>query len=694
MRKLVLVLTLLLIGYCSVAQNLIRGPYLMAGTPSSMVVRWRTSEATTSVVRYGSAPDALTQTVSENNLKTEHEIKLTGLSPKKKYYYSIGSSDKVLQGDGNNYFETMPQAKEKGKYRFGVFGDCGTNSAIQGSTRDRLNAYVGSNYLNAWLLLGDNAYNQGTETEYQSNFFNHYKDTFMKKTPLYPTPGNHDYHNDNFDRQNDHNVPYYKIFSMPTQAEAGGVASGTKAYYSYDYGNVHFLALDSYGREDYSTRLYDTLGKQVQWIKADLEANQNKDWIVAYWHHPPYSQGSRNSETDPEMTAIRQNFIRILERYGVDLIICGHSHIYERSRLMGGFYQPHGAFNPAIYNYSSSSAKYDGSENSCPYIKTSDSKKGTVYVVSGSSGHLGGRAPEYPHKAMYYSNNEKGGAMLLEVEGNRLDAKWIGEDGEIRDKFTMEKDVNKNRTVTIDQGSSTELVPSFVGNYIWNNGSTNRTITVTPAVTTDYSVKDEFNCITDNFRVEVNSPLPVKLISFSGDADAANHVTLRWVTENELSVSRYTLERSLNAKDFSGINSRQPTVGGGPRSTYEYKDATSANIEDQDSIYYRLKIVDLDEKFTLSPIRSVKIKRIGEKVEVEVAPNPASAGNIQLRLVGNIKAEAIIQLTDQSGKVHINKPFLLTDQFTSFLPSTMPGGIYILKVVVNGRSFVKKIVVL
>lgn len=694
MGKLLPVVILLIINTCTVAQNLIRGPYLMVGTPSSMVVRWRTDTPTTSVVRFGTASNALNQSVSENTLKTEHEIKLVGLSPKTKYYYSVGSSSSVLQGDGNNYFETMPPAKEKGKYRFGVFGDCGTNSAIQGSTRDQLNAYVGSNYLNAWLLLGDNAYNQGTETEYQSNFFNHYKDTFMKKTPLYPTPGNHDYHNDNFDRQNDHDVPYYKIFSMPTQAEAGGVASGTKSYYSYDYGNVHFLALDSYGREDYSTRLYDTLGKQVQWIKADLEANQNKDWIVAYWHHPPYSQGSRNGEIDPEMTAIRQNFIRILERYGVDLIICGHSHIYERTRLMGGFYEQHAAFNPTVHNYSSSSGKYDGSDNSCPYIKSPDTKKGTVYVVSGSAGHLGGRAAEYPHKAMYYSNNEKGGAMLLEVEGNRLDAKWIGEDGEIRDKFTMEKDVNKSRTVTINQGSSTELVPSFVGNYIWNNGSTNRTITVTPAITTDYSVRDEFNCITDNFRVEVNAPLPVKLISFTGQADGENHVTLRWVTENEESLAHFLLERALNAKDFEPVKQISPAAGGGSRNTYEYEDVTSTTIENQDSVYYRLKIVEKDGKSALSPIRSVKIKRIGEEVDVEVAPNPATANDIQLRLVGKLKAEATLQLTDQSGKVHINKPFQLTDQFNSFLPPTMPGGIYILKVVVSGRSFVKKIVVL
>jgi hypothetical protein len=80
---------------------------------------------------------------------------------------------------------------------------------------------------------------------------------------------------------------------------------------------------------------------------------------------------------------MRQNFIRILERYGVDLIICGHSHDYERSYLLKNYFGTEATFNVATHAVSSSSAKYDGSTNSCPYL-TAPGKvnHGTVYVVA------------------------------------------------------------------------------------------------------------------------------------------------------------------------------------------------------------------------------------------------------------------------------------------------------------------------
>jgi acid phosphatase type 7 len=692
MKRLFTILITLL-SVAAHAQTVIRGPYLMVGTPNSMVVRWRTDIPTTSKVQYGSAAGALNQNVTDNASVTEHIIKITGLSPKTRYFYSIGSTATVYQGDANNYFETFPVAGQAGKYRFGVYGDCGTNSGIQASTRDRMVEYLGNNYLNSWLLLGDNAYSFGYETEYQSNFFNHYKDTFMKKSPLFPTPGNHDYNNDNFDRQNDHKVPYYDVFSMPTNAEAGGLASGTQSYYSYDYGNVHFLSLDSYGREDQATRLYDTLGRQVQWIKADLAANQNKGWVVAYWHHPPFSQGSRNSEVDPEMTAIRQNFIRILERYGVDLIICGHSHIYERTRLMGGFYDLQGAFNPNVHNYSSSSGKYDGSENSCPYIKNPENKRGTVYIVAGSAGHLGGKSPDYPHKAMYYSNYEKGGAMLLEVEGNRLDAKWIGEDGEIRDKFTMEKDVNKTKTESIEYNTSVTLTSSYIGKYNWSTGETSNSITVKPTKSTEYSVRDEFNCVSDVFKINVSTPLPVKLISFSGTSDPTNVVTLKWSSAYEVNSSQFLIERSVNGKDFQQVGSVPASKNSDQIKEYTWLDQTSVNIVNHDSVYYRIKMVDLNGGSTYTRVVAIKITRIDKVTDIEILPNPSQASAVQMRLAGKEKADISYTVTNQSGKIIAKRQISITNKPIPFLPENTPPGLYILKVMMDGTPFTKKVVV-
>ncbi|WAC14540.1 purple acid phosphatase family protein [Dyadobacter pollutisoli] len=697
--KIFLLSLFLLLNFNGLAQTLIRGPYLQSATSTTMVIRWRTDQPTNSRVKYGLSLDAINEVIDNNASETEHEIKLTGLKPKTKYFYSIGSSTTVYQGDPENYFETAPVPGATGKYRFGVLGDCGTNSAIQGTVRDKVAAYLGSNYMNAWLLLGDNAYPFGRDAEYQSGFFNHYKEGFLKRNPLFPSPGNHDYDNDNFDRQNDHNVAYYKIFTMPTMGEAGGVPSETEAFYSWDYGNVHFLSLDSYGREDNSTRLYDTLGRQVEWIKKDLAANKNKDWVVAYWHHPPYTKGSHNSDTDPESMKVRENFIRILERYGVDLILCGHSHDYERSRLIQGHYGKSDTFNPAVHNVSSSSGKYDGSAESCPYIKKSATNNGTVYVVAGSAGQLGHTTDGFPHKAMYHSDAERGGGLILEVEGNRLDAKWIGVDGIIHDQFTIEKDVNKESSFEIVAGKSVELKASFIGKYVWNTGATTSAITVSPKDDTDFTVKDSENCVNDVFHVKVTHPQPIKLIAFSTAADADNLVTIKWISEFENEFSHFIIQRSTNAVDYQEIGQ----VKGGPNSTqvknYEYIDQESPDLDVKADYYYRLKMVALDGRIEYSAIRAIKLREIilGNdptilQSDIQIVPNPSSASQMQIKTADKVSLRAELTLIDISGRTHSTQKLTIEETPKPFLPGKMASGVYFLKVVVNGGVVVKKLV--
>src|SRR5690606_33903204 len=140
-----------------------------------------------------------------------------------------------------------------------------------------------------------------------------------------------------------------------------------------------------------------------------------------------------NSDTEKDLVAIRENFIKSLEEMGVDLIICGHSHVYERSKLIKGHYGMEESYDSQKHEVSSSTGLYDESKNSPPYLKKSNANQGTVCVVSGSSGALGGRKAGYPHNAMHYSENKVGGAVMLEIEGDRLDLKWICSDGEIRD---------------------------------------------------------------------------------------------------------------------------------------------------------------------------------------------------------------------------------------------------------------------
>ncbi|GAB2779753.1 hypothetical protein GCM10027275_24130 [Rhabdobacter roseus] len=423
--------------------ELIRGPYLQMATSTSMTVRWRTNVYDRSRVRYGLSSDELKWQTDDSTLVSEHIVKLTGLQPYTKYYYTVGNlADTTLQGDETNFFYTLPEKDSEQLIRIAGFGDCGNNSINQRKVRDEVVKAIGDKPLNAWILMGDNAYSDGTDAEYQSKFFNNYKDNLLKNYPLFPCPGNHDYRDfPSASASDQYKMAYFQNFTMPTQGECGGVPSRTQSYYSFDIGNVHFLSLDSYGPDFKGLYMYNE-GEQVEWVKKDLAANKSQ-WVVAYWHHPPYTMGSHNSDTEKDLISIRENFIKVLEEQGVDLIICGHSHVYERSRLLKGYYGMEADFDSKKHELSTSSALYDESKNSAPYLKKSQNNQGTVYVVSGSAGALGGHKPGYPHNAMYYSNNEVGGAVMLEVEGNRLEMKWICSDGQIRDHFTMMKDVSK-----------------------------------------------------------------------------------------------------------------------------------------------------------------------------------------------------------------------------------------------------------
>ena len=78
-------------------------------------------------------------------------------------------------------------------------------------------------------------------------------------------------------------------------------------------------------------------GIMYNWALNDIQ-NTTADWIVALWHHPPYTKGSHNSDTESNLIDMRQNFLPMLEDNGVDLVMSGHSHSYERSYLINGHY--------------------------------------------------------------------------------------------------------------------------------------------------------------------------------------------------------------------------------------------------------------------------------------------------------------------------------------------------------------------
>lgn len=615
---------------------LTRGPYLQVGTQTSIIIRWRTDIAENSRVKWGTAFGTYPNTVDSATSTTEHIVQISGLTADTKYWYTIGSSTQTLQAGTTNYFLTLPPANTTRKLRFVALGDCGTGGANQVNVKNTFINYMGSNDIDAMLLLGDNAYSTGTDAEFQNNFFNIYKDDLLKYYKLYPTPGNHDYGNSAANTGKTGatpalSMPYHLNFSVPSAGQNGGVPSNVKNYYSFNIGDVHFISLDSYGKDDgNTTKLYDTSGAQATWLKADLAAN-TKRWTIAYFHHPPYTKTSHSSDYNAgagelDLVAIREKFVRILERNGVDLILCGHSHGYERSYLLKNFYNTYASpledanFNAATHTGTGNTqnAKYDGTANACAFAYNSGNfNHGSVYVVAGTAGQVSNasQAAGYPQNCMYYSyvDVSKGGCLYFEIDSNRLDAKFISYTTAptpvIRDQFTILKDVNKTQNISAVLNDPIILTASWKGNYYWpgNGGATTQSVTVNNAAVGSfaYTVSDAASgsCVQDVFNVTVFAPLPVLISSFTAIIQV-DKVLLNWSTSQEHNNKHFIIEKSKDGINFSFLGRINGAGSSGINHNYQLID----NSPFDGINYYRLSQTDLDGNTSIHEVKTVNYK--------------------------------------------------------------------------------------
>jgi hypothetical protein len=421
----------------------------MVGPSSASInIQWRTNVACGSEVRYGTSAASLNSVVTDSVQLTDHTITLDNLSPNTKYFYSIGTPGTVLQSGADNFFYTAMPAGSIDTLRFWVTGDFGNNSTNQVNTMNAFLNYTASSPVHGWLWLGDNAYTYGTDAEYQTNVFNVYT-SLLRRLPVYPALGNHDYGLTGYLSATSlgTTAPYFSIFSIPSN-------SGTEKYYSYNNGDVHFIVLDSYGS-------YNVSGSAMyNWLQNDL-INNTRTWTVVYFHHPPYTKGSHNSDTETELIDMRSNIIPLLEQYGVDLVFGGHSHSYERSMLIKGHYGLESTFNTNLFP---SGNVVQSSVNA--YTKSSLRGDGTIYLVCGVSGQTAGTTSSgYPHNAMQVSTNANNGSVILEVLGGGLSCKFLTTAGSIYDQFTMTKTAAQPR-LSDDPASSAAEYFDITGRYL------------------------------------------------------------------------------------------------------------------------------------------------------------------------------------------------------------------------------------
>ena len=432
--------------HVAAATTVTRGPYLQLATPTSMVVRWRTDMTEPSAVRYGLDPKELTLTAKAQGISTEHIVNLPKLQPNTRYFYvpltgndkpaatpapgaKVAVAEDAPPSGVINSFVTPPLPGPAQPTRVWVLGDPGTKTAEQAAVRDGYYKFTGTRTTDLWLILGDNAYPDGTDADYQKAIFEMYPKT-LRTSPLWPALGNHDAQSANSITESG---VYFDIFTLPNRAQAGGVPSGTEAYYSFDHANTHVVCLDSQD-SDRSTN-----GAMAQWLRADLAAT-TRDWIVAFFHHPTYTKGTHDSDKDSDsggrMNDMRGSILPILEAGGVDLVLSGHSHVYERSFLIDGHYGKSATWDPQFIKQAGDGRPSGLGAYTKPRARTAHA--GEIAIVTGSAGHASAKPVPLNHPAMFISLNEIG-SSVLDIDGLKLEFTFLNEKGEVRDSFTIQK---------------------------------------------------------------------------------------------------------------------------------------------------------------------------------------------------------------------------------------------------------------
>jgi hypothetical protein len=195
---------------------------------------------------------------------------------------------------------TLPLAE--GSVRFAVIGDTGTGTKQQQELADVMTRYHQIFPFDAVLMMGDNLYGSETPADYKKKFQDIYQTLLSDKVKFYASLGNHDQPNERF----------YENFNM-----------NGKEYYRFTKGNVAFYALNS----NYMDK------NQLKWLEDEL-AKDTSDWKICFFHHPPYSSGGKHGSDKQLREVVEPIFVK----YGVNVVLTGHDHFYERIKPQKGIY--------------------------------------------------------------------------------------------------------------------------------------------------------------------------------------------------------------------------------------------------------------------------------------------------------------------------------------------------------------------
>jgi len=189
-----------------------------------------------------------------------------------------------------------------GSVRFAVIGDTGSGSSKQRDVGEMMVQYRALFPFEFVLMMGDNMYGGEAPKDFEKKFSEPYKVLLDNKVKFYATLGNHD---------------------LPLQVNYVNFNMNGKEYYRFKKGNVAFYSLNSNYMDP----------KQVKWLESEL-AKDTSDWKICFFHHPPYSSAKKHGSDDQLREVVEPIFIK----YGVNVVLTGHDHVYERIKPQKGIY--------------------------------------------------------------------------------------------------------------------------------------------------------------------------------------------------------------------------------------------------------------------------------------------------------------------------------------------------------------------
>ncbi len=342
-----------------------RDPYVQGVSASSAVVAWVSEEPSVGSVEYGETMGFGRRGI-DGRVGRRHAVTLSDLEPGSTYYY------RVAEVDGSpvvGRFRTAPEGDDS-SFTFAVIGDSGNGRKNQLAVAGLLER------LKPDLILhtGDVVYPSGEDRHYDRRFFIPYR-RLLKEVPVFPTLGNHDV--EKGDR-----AAYLKNFHLPRNNP-----QNTGRYYSFDWGNAHFVALDS---ELYYEDGGGSSEEQRAWLERDLSETR-QPWKIVSFHRGIYSSSEHGSDEE-----IRKDLESILIRHEVDIVFSGHDHDYERTLPIGG----------------------------------------VIYVVTGGGGKDLYRAGKSEWTAFSKSVHH---AVLVHIDGKHLSLEAIDLDGTVFDRLEIDR---------------------------------------------------------------------------------------------------------------------------------------------------------------------------------------------------------------------------------------------------------------